>query len=137
MSPFTVTSAFTHSIHRSDIRITLENVSSLPIDFLRLSFDDSTNAPAQQALADGDLSVFDTYETEYDLIHRPVFACDNRGGDNAVGPGRKVTLVVSCRGKVGWYVISPFTQLIADVAAQHKRDNTCIVCIHSPCTTGG
>ncbi|KAF8212193.1 TRAPP II complex [Mycena galopus ATCC 62051] len=58
----------------STIRITLENVSPLPIDFLRLVFDDSTIAPAQQALATGDLSVFDTYETEYDLLHRPVFS---------------------------------------------------------------
>jgi hypothetical protein len=93
---------FTHVIPRSSIRITLENVSLLPIDFLRLSFDDSTIAPAQQALGDGDLSVFDTYETEYDLIHRPVFACDRVDDDSVVGPGQKVTLLVSCRGRVGW-----------------------------------
>jgi hypothetical protein len=34
------------------------------VDFARLSFDDNTMAPAQQALADGELSVFDTYDTE-------------------------------------------------------------------------
>jgi hypothetical protein len=83
----------------------LENVSSLPIDFLRLAFDDSTMAPAQQALADGDLSVFDTYETEYDLLHRQVFSLDNERDIDEVGPGQKITLTVACRGKVGWWVI--------------------------------
>ncbi|KAJ7632643.1 transport protein Trs120 or TRAPPC9 TRAPP II complex subunit-domain-containing protein [Roridomyces roridus] len=84
----------------STIRITLENVSALPIDFLRLVFVDSTIAPAQQALANGDLSVFDTYETEYDLLHRPVFSWNN---DDAKGiaPGQKLTVNVHCFGKVG------------------------------------
>ncbi|KAH9951944.1 TRAPP II complex [Amylocystis lapponica] len=85
----------------STVRITLENVSSLPIDFVRLTFDDSTIAPAQQALADGELSVFETYETEYDLIHRPVFTWDSSREIQEIGPGEKTTLTVSCFGKVG------------------------------------
>ncbi|CAK5277407.1 unnamed protein product [Mycena citricolor] len=84
------------------IRLTLENVSSLPIDFLRLVFDDSTIAPAQQDLANGDLSVFDTYETEFDLLHRPVFAWNKEEGkDINVLPGSKVTVNINCFGKVG------------------------------------
>lgn len=85
----------------STIRLTLENVSSLPIDFIRLTFDDSTIAPAQQALADGELSVFETYETEYDLIHRPAFVWDG-GYPARVDPGEKTTVAVKCFGKVGW-----------------------------------
>jgi hypothetical protein len=88
---------------RSTIRITLENVSPLPIDFLRLVFDDSTIAPAQQALANGDLSVFDTYETEYDLLHRPVFSW-NKEDAKDIPAGQKLTVNVNCYGKVGWYV---------------------------------
>ncbi|KAJ6502507.1 TRAPP II complex [Mycena sanguinolenta] len=84
----------------STIRITLENVSPLPIDFLRLAFDDSTIAPAQQALATGDLSVFDTYETEYDLLHRPVFSW-NKEEAKVMPPGQKLTVNVNCYGKVG------------------------------------
>ncbi|KAJ7452373.1 TRAPP II complex [Mycena galericulata] len=84
----------------STIRITLENVSPLPIDFLRLVFDDSTIAPAQQALANGDLSVFDTYETEYDLLHRPVFSW-NKEDTKDIPPGHKLTVNVNCYGKVG------------------------------------
>lgn len=90
---------------RSAIRITLENVSSLPVDFVRLTFDDSTIAPAQQALADGELSVYDTYETEYDLIHRPVFTWDSSSSTQSAGPGEKLVLNVNCLGKVGWLVV--------------------------------
>ena len=87
---------------RSSIRLTLENVSPLPIDFLRLTFDDSTIAPAQQALSEGELSVFDTYETEYNLIHRPAFSWTQEQGQLEILPGRKVAVVIAFTGKVGW-----------------------------------
>lgn len=86
---------------RSSIRITFENISPLPIDFVRLAFDDSTIAPAQQALAEAEMSVFETYETEYALIHRPVFSW-NKSDSVTIGSGRKVTLTINCFGKVGW-----------------------------------
>ncbi|KAA1471141.1 hypothetical protein DENSPDRAFT_775745 [Dentipellis sp. KUC8613] len=85
----------------STIRLTLENISSLPINFLRLTFDDSTIAPAQQALSEGELSVFDTYETEYDLIRRPAFSWDVEGHVCTIPPGRKLAVTISCLGKVG------------------------------------
>ena len=86
---------------RSVIRLTLENVSHLPVDFIRLAFDDSTIAPAQQALSEGELSVFDTYETEYDLLHRPLFSWNKDDAQN-VAPGQKTTLNIVSYGKVGW-----------------------------------
>ncbi|KAJ3735583.1 hypothetical protein DFJ43DRAFT_1151295 [Lentinula guzmanii] len=67
---------------------------------IRLTFDDSTITPAQQALAEGELSVFETYETEYALIHRPVFSWI-KNDSVAIAPGRKVTLTINCFGKVG------------------------------------
>ncbi|KAL1742926.1 TRAPP II complex [Schizophyllum fasciatum] len=85
---------------RSVIRLTLENVSHLPVDFIRLAFDDSTIAPAQQALSEGELSVFDTYETEYDLLHRPLFSW-NKDESQSVAPGQKTTLNIVSYGKVG------------------------------------
>ncbi|KAH9946027.1 TRAPP II complex [Epithele typhae] len=85
----------------SAIRITLENVSSLPIDLVRLTFDDSTIGPGQQALAEGEMSVFDTYETEYDLVHRPVFTWDAEHEPQEIGPGQKKVVAVNCFGKVG------------------------------------
>lgn len=95
---------FTDKAQRSSIRITLENVSLLPIDFVHLTFEDSTIIPAQQALTEGDLPVFDTYETEYDLIHRPVFTWDSRRNAHDIHPGEKTVIIVDCYGKVGWYV---------------------------------
>ncbi|KAI0341607.1 hypothetical protein BDW22DRAFT_1358429 [Trametopsis cervina] len=86
---------------RSTIRLTLENVSALPIDFIHLTFDDSTIAPAQQILSDGELSVFETYETEYELIHRPTFSWEDKRSGQAIAPGGKAVITVSCFGKVG------------------------------------
>ncbi|KAH9009241.1 transport protein Trs120 or TRAPPC9 TRAPP II complex subunit-domain-containing protein [Lactarius pseudohatsudake] len=86
---------------KSTLRLTLENVSNLPVDFLRLSFDDSTIGPAQAALAEGDLSIYDAYETEYQLINRPVFSWDREQEDTEIPAGRKVAIVLTCSGKVG------------------------------------
>jgi trafficking protein particle complex subunit 9 len=77
-------------------------VSSLPVGSFSLYFDDSTKAAAQQALADGDLSVFDAYETEYDLINRPMFSWQNQAENNVISPGQAITVAVTCLGKVGW-----------------------------------
>ncbi|KAH9996824.1 transport protein Trs120 or TRAPPC9 TRAPP II complex subunit-domain-containing protein [Russula vinacea] len=85
----------------STFRLTLENVSNLPVDFLRLSFDDSTMAPARAALTEGDLSVYEVYETEHQLINRPVFSWDREREDTEIPPGRKVTIDITCTGKVG------------------------------------
>ena len=74
---------------------------------MHLTFEDSTIVPAQQALAEGDLSVFDTYETEFDLIHRPVFTWDSRRNSYDIRPGEKAVIIVDCYGKVGWYVVHP------------------------------
>ncbi|KAF9246496.1 TRAPP II complex [Melanogaster broomeanus] len=92
---------------KSTIRLTLENVSAQPIDFLRLSFDDSTIAPAQEALSEGGLGVFDTYETEYDLLHRQAFSWNRDKEVKVVKPGQKMVASVTCLGKTGctWGVV--------------------------------
>ncbi|KAI0079931.1 Trs120-domain-containing protein [Panus rudis PR-1116 ss-1] len=118
----------------STIRITFENVSTLPIDFLRLTFDDSTIGPAQQALAEGEMSVFETYETEYDLIHRPVFSWESKRNPSQVGPGEKVVVLVKCFGKVGCtsgaihvsysFVNRPQTSLQEPLEVFHTRQLT-------------
>jgi hypothetical protein len=68
---------------------------------LRLAFDDSTIIPAQQALAEGNMSVFDTYETEHSLIHKPVLSWDQKDDDD-IPSGQKLAVTVKCNGKVGW-----------------------------------
>lgn len=85
--------------------MTLENVSSLPVDFLRLAFEDSTMAAAQQALTEGEMSIFETYETEYELLHNPLFTWSSKSTIN-IPPNKKHVLAVDCFGKGGWYVCS-------------------------------
>ena len=75
------------------------------MDFIKLTFDDSTIAPAQQALTEGDLPIAEAYETEYALLKRPVFSWKSRDGPKEVKPGKKAVLTVSCLGKVGWYAV--------------------------------
>lgn len=61
--------------------------------------------PAQQALAEGELSVFDTYETEHSLINEPVFTW-SKDEARPIQPGQTLTLNISCLGKAGWCVFS-------------------------------
>lgn len=84
----------------STIRLTIDNISSIPVNFLRLAFEDSTIAHAQQILAEGNLSVYDTYETEHDLINRPVFSWTS-DESRPIAPNQNLTLTLSCFGKVG------------------------------------
>lgn len=89
--------------NRSVIRLTLENVSTIAVDFLHFGFEDSTLEPSQKSLAEGNLSVFDTYETEHSLINNPVFSWDHREA-KIIAPNQNLTLTLSCFGKVGWCV---------------------------------
>ncbi|KDQ60798.1 hypothetical protein JAAARDRAFT_31778 [Jaapia argillacea MUCL 33604] len=86
---------------KSVVRLTLENVSSIPIDFISVTFDDSTMSPAHQALAEGNLSVFDAYETEYDLLRRPVFSWEGFKEMKPVEPGSQLVVTLTAFGKVG------------------------------------
>ncbi|KAG6376171.1 TRAPP II complex [Boletus reticuloceps] len=102
---------------KSTIRLTLENVSALPIDFLTLSFEDSTIAPAQEALADGQLDVFETYETEYDLIHQRAFSWNRDKEIKVIDPGQKIVVSVACFGK------AKCTGATVRVSYAHARQN--------------
>lgn len=90
-----------YSGETSSIRLTLENVSKIDVDFIKVTFDDSTIGPAQIALAEGELSVFDTYETEYELIHQPVFTWAAPESQKSVGASNRLVLTVDCFGKIG------------------------------------
>lgn len=57
---------------------------------------------AQKALADGNLSVFETYETEDSLINNPVFSWGQEDSQ-VMHPNQNLTMTFGCFGKVGWY----------------------------------
>lgn len=72
-----------------------------------MSFEDSTLPPLQQALAEGELTMAEAYETEYELVNRPVLKWDLEGAatlGTALAPRQKLPIWVTCLGKEGWYV---------------------------------
>ncbi|KAH8117559.1 Trs120-domain-containing protein [Phellopilus nigrolimitatus] len=85
----------------SIIRLTVENISSLPVDYLDLLFDDSTKVYSEQALNDSDLNAFDIYETEYSLVNRPVFSWESDKSRKEIAAGKESAIFVKCFGKVG------------------------------------
>ena len=85
------------------MRITVENLSSVPVDFVKLSFDDSTLREAR-AISDGDLSAEQAYEVDWDTARRPVFEYHETGAVSIPAGGRAV-LSIQCLGKVGWQVL--------------------------------
>lgn len=85
--------------------MTLENISSFSVDFLDVSFEDSIKSYAEQALAEAELSAFDTYETEYSIVHRPVFTWLSNEDCKKIPPGKEVVVTINCFGKAGWCVL--------------------------------
>ncbi|KAG8925375.1 hypothetical protein FRC01_010290 [Tulasnella sp. 417] len=103
----------------STFRLTVENISSIPVDFIKLAFDDTSMSTAQQSLADGELSVAEAYETEYDLVNRPVFTYQGIS-NQSIGPEKKATIAVTCFGKLG---CSHGSVQISYSFAQRPRDS--------------
>jgi len=118
---------------RSTLHITLENISLLPIDFVHLAFEDSTVEPAQRMLAESELSVFDTYETEYSLINEPVFSW-SKDEVQKIESGQILGLSISCLGKAGWYVFEYFVVYCRSLTSiKHWWDGSCFIFLCAPC----
>lgn len=79
----------------------MENISRLPIDFLDLTFEDSTKAYLEQTMNE-DLNAFDMYETEYSLVQRPVFSWEPDKNRRDIAPGKESAILVKCFGRAGW-----------------------------------
>jgi hypothetical protein len=91
-------------VHRTYIRLVLENISSQPIDFVKLTFNDSLADQSERILGEGDADLFQAYEIEADLEERPVFLWEHADQPITIAPGAQHTLSVRCLGKLGWYV---------------------------------
>lgn len=79
----------------------MENISSLPIDYLLLSFEDSVRQATEQLLTENTLSASANYEAEYDLLHKPVLSWDSNDRVQ-IPPGKEITITVTCYGKASW-----------------------------------
>lgn len=83
------------------IRLVLQNTSRLPVDFMKLSFQDSHTQAAESLVAESELSATDAYEIQSDIQHRPVFRWEPKT-TLAIEPGHHRVLEVECLGKVCW-----------------------------------
>ncbi|KAL9627189.1 MAG: hypothetical protein Q9164_007681, partial [Protoblastenia rupestris] len=83
--------------------ITLHNSSSTtPVDFLLLSFVDSTRAQLQEALASKELSASELYELELNSARKPPFQwLRAENGDEQIKPGANLSLEIQILGKTG------------------------------------
>lgn len=83
--------------------IILQNISSIPVNLLFLSFNDSTAPQLRAALANKDLSPAELYELEYASIHKPTFRWQRIGSekDTNIDPGTEISLKVDVLGKPG------------------------------------
>lgn len=83
----------------SVVRITLENSSSTPVDFIKLSFDDSVSREAQAMMVE-EIPPQQAYDLDYDITQRPVFTWDKNSNIH-IPPGGRATLQIEVLGKVG------------------------------------
>nr|KIR86192.1 hypothetical protein I308_03729 [Cryptococcus tetragattii IND107] len=100
--------AMLHNGETSTIQITLENTSSIPINYLRLSFEDSTVRAATRILQESELGAEEAYELDWDVRNRNVFTWENpmilvagEGEESLIIPGGRKVLKIRCLGKVG------------------------------------
>ena len=88
---------------RKTLSITLVNESSDKIDFLDVSFTDSSSRLLQAIVDDKDASPADLYEVEYAAYLQPALRLlqSNQGADLSIEPNGELTLVVEIYGKPG------------------------------------
>jgi hypothetical protein len=84
------------------VRLTLENSSSTPVNFVKLSFDDNTVREANAVLAE-EITPRHAYEIQHDQLHRPVMRWDAEQRME-IKPGARASIAVECFGKIGWSV---------------------------------
>jgi hypothetical protein len=84
--------------------ITLQNISSCPVDFVLFTFQDSTTRQLQSALRNKDLLAVEIYELELKLATQPALKWRREGpqsDDWNIPPGEKATFTVDVLGKPG------------------------------------
>ncbi len=82
--------------------ITFQNISqTIPVDFLLLSFSDSTASQLQSALATKDISPVELYELEFAAAHKQSFRWYRKDKDRdlVIEPGDEATFEIEVLGK--------------------------------------
>lgn len=94
-------SADRRNMRRTTIRLTLENTSTLPVDFVKLTFQDTHTISAASYVAENELSAGEAFEIESYVRDNPVFRWSGSTA-HSIPPGGSSVLEVECLGKVGW-----------------------------------
>ena len=81
--------------------VVLQNVSSVPVNLLLLSFEDSMTLQLRSALANKDLSPSEVYELEYASIGQQSFRWKHKPGgfDTKIDPGMETSIEIEVLGK--------------------------------------
>lgn len=59
-------------------------------------------ASARRSLDEGELSVAEAYETEFELLRRPFLSWDPSDDRRVIAPGEKLAIRIACYGKLDW-----------------------------------
>ena len=84
--------------------ITLQNVSTCPVDFILFTFQDSTTRQLQSALSKKDLLPAEAYELELQLLTKPSLhwrRSDEDAKNHSIAPGKSTTFTIEVFGKPG------------------------------------
>lgn len=81
--------------------VTLQNLSSTPVDLLLFSFKDSTQEPLQAALNNRDATPAELHEYEYILTKRPALRLVKKNDRLDIAPGGEATFEFEILGKPG------------------------------------
>lgn len=83
-------------------KCTLQNVSpTIPVDFMNLSFLDSTASQVQGALSSNELSSAEIYELELASSKQQAFRWQNKDRDIMIGPDEELLLEIEVLGRPG------------------------------------
>ncbi|KAG9285352.1 hypothetical protein G9A89_010827 [Geosiphon pyriformis] len=86
---------------KTEMTIKLENIGKIPVNFITLSFHDSTLANAQAILNSADIPAEEAYEMELYAHRQPVFSWDQMERKINLLPGNEQILNVKLFGKRG------------------------------------
>ncbi|CAG8455040.1 13226_t:CDS:10 [Acaulospora morrowiae] len=86
---------------RTEMTMKLENVGKTPVDYISLSFQDSTIAAAQALLKSSDIPAEEAYEMELYAHKQPVFSWEQSEIPFNILPAEECTLTIILYGKRG------------------------------------
>ena len=87
---------------RSAIRLVVENASSQPINFLKLTFTDTLSTESEVLLNEAGLDPVQAHMVETELRERPVLVWEQADQPVCIPPGAQQSISIRYFGKFGW-----------------------------------